>query len=217
MFALGNWTELLLSVVGDVLLVLSALLSQFAVNLLSELIHVLSNPFLHFLVDQVCHSLAQVRRDLIKVVAYFLLRWLGPCRQSCSLRCSSLDDWLPLVGWLVSRLHWWGSSLVLDLFAVVWHLMVNQHVLSDEGHVVVGEVVAVIVLLVVAHQWLHVIDVNQLRGVGLTSTLVPGVRFRVDSLERSWLDLEHVLASRDNHVILLRLGTDENAIFVVQV
>lgn len=72
LLSLWNWTKLLLSIVSNVLFVLSFLLSQLSVNFLSEIIHELSHSLLNFLVNQVSYSLTHVCWNLLKVVHLLL-------------------------------------------------------------------------------------------------------------------------------------------------
>lgn len=156
---LASWdgTELLLGVVGDVLLVLSALLSELLVDFLSELVHELADPSLHLLVDQVGNPLAHVVRDLLQLVVVVL----GPRHLDLLvLNRGHLLLWTSFYTWslcyssilrFVSRFDWWGSSFILNIFPIVRHLVVNQNVLSNEWLVVIDQVISIIVLLIVTH------------------------------------------------------------------
>lgn len=97
---LWNWTELLLSIVSNMLFVLSLLLSQLSVDFLSEIIHELSHSFLNFLVNQVSNSLAHICWNLIKVV-HLLLRLHKLLNWCHNLLWTSLNNF-SLVSWLVA-------------------------------------------------------------------------------------------------------------------
>lgn len=219
LLALRNCTKLLLGVVSNVLLILSLLFSQLSVDLLPELVHELSHPSLNFLIDEVANTLAHICWNLVQIIlisllflwAHILFHW-----RNHFLLLSSLHDWLPLVCWLVARLDWWSSALILDLFAVIWHLMVNQDVLSDQWHVVVNEVVPVVVLLVVAHKLFSLVHLYELWSIRLSTSLVASVWLRVNTLERSWLNLENILTTGHDHIINLHFWTDYNTVLVVK-
>jgi len=67
-----KWTQLLRSVVLNVLLILLSLIGQLLVDLFSEIFHELSDSFLNFLVDQVSNSFPHVVGDLVKFFVVLL-------------------------------------------------------------------------------------------------------------------------------------------------
>lgn len=67
-----KWTQLLRSIVLNVLLILLSLIGQLLVDLFSEIFHELSDSFLNFLVDQVSNSFPHVVGDLVKFFVVLL-------------------------------------------------------------------------------------------------------------------------------------------------
>lgn len=67
LLALWDWSQFLLSVVGDMLFILSSLFSQFLVDLLPEVLHELSHSSLHLLVNEVGNSLSHVMRNFLEL------------------------------------------------------------------------------------------------------------------------------------------------------
>ena len=166
------------------LFILSLLLSQLSVDLLPELIHELSNSSFDFLVNEIGNTLTHVSWNLVKVVLLsFFLCWTNLLTLSSLMHWSGLNHWFSLISWLVARLDWWSSALILYFLAVIRHLVVNQDVLSDQWNVVVDKVVPVIMLLIVVHQLLSLGHVNQLWSICLSTSLVASIWLRVYTLE----------------------------------
>lgn len=95
--------------------------------------------------------------------------------------------------------------------------MIHQDIFTDQRNIVVNQVVAVIVLLVVALDLLNIILIYKFWRISLTTSLVTGVWLGVDTSEGSWLNLEAVLASGNHHFFVLHFRSDDDTVLVIQV
>jgi hypothetical protein len=73
--------------------------------------------------------------------------------------------------------------------------------------------------LIVAQQLIRILNgihVDKLGSICLSTSLIAGVWLGVDTSEEAWLDLENVLTSGDDHIIIGLFWTNDDSVFVVK-